>query len=404
MAAFPLLSLGVFRYTVAMRVGIDARTLSGRYTGDRTYWRGLLSGLGAVDRETEYVLYLKKPMEGEPPPGLGPNFRWRTVPTPEADTLWMLRGWPEALREDRIDIAHTQYNIPLLGAPCPVVTTVHDVTFALFPDLFLPRDRWVLNGLVPRSMRRAARVIADSECTRRDILRLYRPGIPAAKVTTILLAADPHFQPPPDGPESARAASSRKYELGGTPYVLAVGVLQPRKNLALLLDAFALVKLGPQPPPHRLVIAGKRGWKNDELDRRLAALPEAVRQEIIFPGYVADEDLPLLYGGADALCYPSLYEGFGLPPLEALACGCPVLCSRVASLPEVVGDAGILLPPDDSNAWANALEKLLTHPAVQARWRERGPERAALFSWEKTARETLQVYREVMEKAQAARP
>ncbi|MBV9850027.1 MAG: glycosyltransferase family 4 protein [Armatimonadetes bacterium] len=379
-----------------MRVGIDARTLSGPYTGDRTYWRGLLAGLGAVDRENEYVLYVRKPIEGEPPPGLGPNFRWRTLPTPEADTLWMLRGFPEALREDHIDIAHTQYNIPLLGSPCPVVTTVHDVTFALFPDLFLPRDRWVLNGLVPRSMRRAARVIADSECTRRDILRLYRPRIPPEKVTTILLAADSRFRPPPGGQESARRASNSRYDLGGRPYVLAVGVLQPRKNLALLLDAFALIKLGPTAPPHRLVIAGKRGWKNDELDRHLEALPDEVRQEIVFTGYVPDGDLPMLYGGADALCFPSRYEGFGLPPLEALACGCPVLCSRTSSLPEVVGDAGLLLPPDDSSAWANALDKLLSSETVRERWRERGPGRAALFSWEKTARETLRVYEEVV--------
>ena len=387
-----------------MKVGIDARALSGRYTGDRTYWRGLLAGLGVVDRENEYVVYLKSPIEGEPP-SLGGNFHWRTLPTPHNDALWMLRAFPQALREDRIDVAHTQYNIPLLGSPCPVVTTVHDVTFRLFPDLFLPRDRWILNTFVPRSMRRAARVLADSESTRRDILRLYRPHIAAEKVTTVLLAADPHFHPPPGGQESAWAASNSRYDLGGKPYLLAVGVLQPRKNLALLLDAFALVKLGPTPPPHRLVIAGKRGWKNDALDRHLGTLPEAVRQEIVWPGYVADEDLPLLYGGADALCYPSRYEGFGLPPLEAMACGCPVLCSRTSSLPEVVGDAGILLPPEDSNAWANALDKLLSSDAIRARWRERGPERAALFSWEKTARQTLRVYEEIVgRQAHVTRP
>ena len=140
--------------------------------------------------------------------------------------------------------------------------------------------------------------------------------------------------------------------------------MQPRKNLELLLDAFALLKLGPNPPPHRLIIAGKRGWL-DETDAQLAALPEEVTREIVLAGYVADADLPALYGGADALCYPSRYEGFGLPPLEAMACGCPVLCSRASSLPEVVGDAGILLPADNSNAWAHALEKLLSSPAVR---------------------------------------
>ncbi len=376
-----------------MRIGIDARTLSGRNTGDRTYWRGLIGGLAAVDSVNEYVLYLKSPLEGAPPP-VGPNFRWRTLPKPTQDVPWMLWAFPAALGEDRIDVAHTQYNIPLLGAPCPMVTTVHDVTFALFPELFLPRDRWVLNALVPRSLRRAARVIADSESTRRDILRLYGRRVPAHEVSAILLAADPMFRPPPGGQESAWAVANGSLGLGGRPYALAVGVMQPRKNLGLLLRAFALVKGGPSPPPHRLVIAGKRGWKNEDLDRQLAALPAGVREDIVFPGYVADEDLPRLYGGADALCYPSLYEGFGLPPLEAMACGCPVLCSDTSSLPEVVGDAGTLLPPDDVRAWADALHGLLTDGAARAHLRALGPARAALFSWEKAARETLAVYAE----------
>lgn len=376
-----------------MRIGIDARTLSGRYTGDRTYWRGLIGGLATVDQENEYVLYTRLPLDGEPPE-TGPNFRWRTLPQPKNDALWMLRGWPRALAEDGIDVAHTQYNIPLLGAPCPVVTTVHDITFALFPELFAARDRRILNALVPRSLQRAAHVIADSECTRRDILRRYKTRVAPEKVTTILLAADQRFQIPPNGQESAWAAVNTQYGLSEQPYILSVGVLQPRKNLGVLLDAFALVKLGPVAPPHKLLIVGKRGWLGQELDHQIAHLPPKVTDDIVWAGYVPDDALPALYGGADALCYPSRYEGFGLPPLEAMACGCPVLCSRTSSLPEVVGDAGVLLPPDDSTAWAHALEKLLTQPSVLARWRERGPARAARFSWAETARQTLKIYEE----------
>ena len=374
-----------------MRIGIDARTLSGRFTGDRTYWRGLLGGLSATDSVNEYVLYLRGPIEGDPPE-LGPNFRWRQLAKPSNDALWMLSAFPKALKADNINIGHTQYNIPLLGSPCPVVTTVHDISFQIHPDLFLPKDRRILQTFVPRSMRKAAAVVAVSESTRRDILRSY-PRIPKEKVHVVLEAAGPHFKVPDGGQETARAAANNALGLTDRPYLLAVGVLQPRKNLEVLLDAFALLKLGPHPPPHRLVIAGKRGWL-DETDRQLAALPAEVTREIVLAGYVADADLPALYGGADALCYPSRYEGFGLPPLEAMACGCPVLCSRASSLPEVVGDAGILLPFADSNAWAHALETLLSSPAVQARWRERGPERAALFSWEKAGRETLKVYEE----------
>jgi glycosyltransferase involved in cell wall biosynthesis len=374
-----------------MRIGIDARTLSGRFTGDRTYWRGLIQGLAAVDTENEYFLYIKSDIEGEPPQ-VGSNFTWRTVSKPAHDALWMQTAFPKALRADRIDVAHTQYNTPLFGAPCPMVTTVHDVTFALFPEHFLPKDRFILNRFVPASMRRSARVIAVSESTRRDILRQYKHHVTPEKVVTTLLAADSRFAPP-DRQESAREAANNKYELRGLPYILSVGVMQPRKNLPLLLDAFALMKLGPLAPPHLLVIAGKRGWKNEELDEQLAKLPAEVVDQIVFTGYVPDEDLPMLYGGADAFCYPSMYEGFGLPPLEAMACGCPVLCSRISSLPEVVGDAGLLLPSNDSDAWATALEKLLGQPNVRARWSARGLERAGEFSWEKTARETLAVYR-----------
>ena len=375
-----------------MRVGIDARALSGRMTGDRTYWRGLLSGLSAVDTKNEYVLYTRRPVHGEPP-ALGPNFRWRTLPSPKQDALWMLGTFPLALRADKIDVAHTQYNIPLLGCPCPVVTTVHDVSFRVHPEFFLPRDRWILNTLVPRSMKKAARVLTDSDSTRRDIGR-FCPGVPKGRVQVILLAADAQFVPPKDGQETARLAVNNTLKQDNRPYLCAVGVLQPRKNLALLLDAFALLKLGPHPPPHRLLIVGKTGWM-DQTQAQIAALPPEAAKDIVLTGYLADDFLPTLYGGADALCYPSRYEGFGLPPLEAMACACPVLVSRSSSLPEVVGDAGMLLPPENSHAWAHALETLLGSPAVQQRWRERGPPRAAQFSWEHTARETLEVYENV---------
>lgn len=379
-----------------MKIGIDVRTLSGRYTGDRTYWRGLIGGLASTDAAHEYFLYTRLPIDD--PPLLAPNFTWRTLPTPQNDALWLLSAFPRALKADRVDVAHTQYNIPLLGAPCPVVTTVHDITFALHPEWFLPRDRWILNTFVPRSMRRAGHVIADSESTRRDILRRYKGLIGDAHVSAILLAADAHFVPPEGGQETARLAANKRLGLDNRPFVLSVGVLQPRKNLGTLLDAFALVKLGPHAPPHRLVVVGKRGWLGEALDKQVAALPEVVSRDIAWTGYLPDSDLPALYGGADAFCYPSLYEGFGLPPLEAMACGCPTLCARASSLPEVVGDGALLLPAENSNAWANALDKLLPAPLVQARWRERGLARAALFSWERTARATLEIYE------QCARP
>lgn len=375
-----------------MRIGIDARTLSGRYTGDRTYWRGLIEGLAAIDRENEYFLYRRAPVEGELPE-VGPNFTWREIPTPSRDAFWMQIAFPRAVKADRIDVAHTQYNTPLFGMPCPIVTTVHDVHWMEHPEHFPARDLANMKRFLPGSLRRACRVIAVSESTRRDLLRHYKLHLTPEKVAVTPLAAGRHFAPPPGGQESAREAANTKYGLQGRPYVLSVGVLQPRKNLRLLLDAFALAVLGPAAIPHALVIVGKRGWGNDELDRRLEALPPQVRERVVLAGYVSDDDLPGLYGGADALCYPSVYEGFGLPPLEAMACGTPVIASNSSSLPEVVGDAGILLSASNSEPWARALEKVGVDPMTRERWSRRGLERASEFRWEQTAKTTLAIYR-----------
>ena len=374
-----------------MRIGIDARTLSGRFTGDRTYWRSLIEGLAAIDTANEYILYLRAPIEGEPP-AVGPNFTWREIKSPSRDAIWMQTAFPAAMKRDRIDVAHTQYNTPLFGMPCPIVTTIADVHWMEHPEHFPARDLANMRRFLPGSLRRACRVIADSESTRRDILRHYKLHIAPEKVEMIHLAPGSHFHPPAEGQESARKAANDKYGLKGLPYILSVGVLQPRKNLRLLLDAFALAVLGPSALPHALVIVGKRGWGNTELDERLKAVPPKVRDRIIFTGYVADEDLPLLYGGADVFCYPSIYEGFGLPPLEAMACGTPVIVSHSSSLPEVVGDAGILLPASNSEPWARAMEKMASDPKARGRWSERGIERAASFNWETTAKKTIAVY------------
>jgi glycosyltransferase involved in cell wall biosynthesis len=385
-----------------MRVGIDARTLSGRYTGDRTYWRGLIQGLSEIDGGHDYVLYLKQPVEGAPP-RVGSNVTWRMLPKPEPDAVWIQTAFLAALRQDRVDIAHTQYNIPLLGLPCPTVTTIHDVSWMVHPEFFPQRDVAILRRFIPGSMRRACAVVAVSESTRRDILRHYRDQVEPEKIFVTPLAVDERYRPPDGGADAARKATNTLLGLSDSPYFLSVGVLQPRKNLPLLLDAFALAVLGPVDFPHRLIVVGKRGWDNDALDTTLKTLPAAVVERIVFTGYVDDGDLPALYGGATAFCYPSVYEGFGLPPLEAMTCGCPVLVSQTSSLPEVVGDAGILLPFSDSQPWARAIEKLLD-PPVRARWSERALERAAGFGWRKTAALTLKAYESCLkEKPRASR-
>jgi glycosyltransferase involved in cell wall biosynthesis len=368
------------------RIGIDARTLSGRYTGDRTYWRNLIKALSRVDPVNEYVLYLRRSIPESDALALGANFTTRVL-TAASERIWSLLTFPQALRRDGIDLAHVQYTVPPL-MPCPVVTTIHDVTFKLFPELFAAKDRLLLNFAMPGSLRRASHVLTVSENSRRDILRCY-PFVAPENVTATLLAAEERFRPmAEEKQDSARQLVKDRYGLSD-PYLLAVGVLQPRKNLPMLARAFLSARRGGN-LPHRLVVAGKRGWLSAETETALAAGGDA----IVFTDYVPDADLPALYACADALAYPSLYEGFGLPPLEAMACGCPVIVSSTSSLPEVVGDAGLLLPPSDEPAWTNTIINILSDVGLRDDLRARGLRQAARFSWAETARKTRAVYEE----------
>ena len=367
-----------------MRIGIDARALSGRYTGDRTYWRNLIQALAQIDTENQYILYLRQPIPDEDALIVSGNFALQVLPAAR-DRLWSFLTFPSAARRDKIDLAHVQYTVPP-RMPCPAVTTVHDVTVRLFPQLFAFKDRLLLNASLPGSLRRARRVLAVSENTRQDILRLY-PFVPSDKVVTTLLAAEERYHPrTKEQQDSARRVLNERYGLDG-PYLLAVGVLQPRKNVPLLVRAFLTARMQAR-LPHRLVVTGKHGWLSAQTDAALASGGDSV----FFTDYVPDNDLPALYACADALAYPSLYEGFGLPPLEAMACGCPVLVSNTSSLPEVVGSAGILLPPTDEFAWTQAITQVLSDPEARRELRERGIHQAARFSWLETARRTRAVY------------
>ncbi len=381
-----------------MRIGIDARLLTGRFTGDRTYWRGLLGGLAAVDSDNQYLLYVREEAAENIAEAIGvggespSKFQWRVVPA-RNDRLWSLIALPNAMRRDKVDVVHVQYAVsPLFFARgVKVVTTVHDVTFRLFPHLFRPMDRALLNLSVPYSVRRACAVIAVSENTRADILRAYRPK-PESKVAVTLLAAGPEYRAMSESErDSARLVLQEHYGVGGqdAPYALAVGVLQPRKNLVMLLRAFSAARR-LHGFPHRLVVVGKRGWLASGIDEALSAAEAA--GDVALTGYVPDEHLPLLYNCADLMCYPSLYEGFGLPPLEAMACGCPVMTSDAGSLPEVVGDAGVLLDPNKPGEWIDALGRVLPDAGLRGKMSADGLAQASSFSWSRTARETLAVY------------
>jgi len=372
-------------YTVRMRIGIDARAVAGRYTGDRTYWRGLLRGLSDLNNDHRYLLYVRQEVpNGADALQLGERFEWRVVPA-SSDRIWSLTTLPLSARSDRTDILHVQYSVsPFVS--CPVVTTVHDISFKLFPQLFSAKDRALLNLTVPVAVRRACRVIGVSENTRRDILKAFA-GTPPEKVAAIPLAAAPEFRLMDDKArdEAGRLLESH-YGIDG-PFVLAVGVLQPRKNLPMLIRAFRSAKRIAR-LPHRLAIVGKHGWLTEEIDTALAEAGE----DVIMTGYVPDDHLPAMYNCAEMMCYPSYYEGFGLPPLEAMSCGCPVAVSQTSSLPEVVGSAGMLLDPESVGVWIDAISTLLTDSGERRRLSEAGLAQAAKFTWRRTALATQAVY------------
>jgi glycosyltransferase involved in cell wall biosynthesis len=281
------------------------------------------------------------------------------------------------------DVFHATWHLlPRLRTPASVMT-LYDLSFALFPETHLRVLRWSSNALVPRFLRECDRIIAISESTKRDAVRLY--GIPEDKIVVTYLAAEDRFRPAdPD-----RVAEVRG-RLGLPPrFLLYVGTIEPRKNLGVLLGALLRLKAQRREVP--LVVAGRLGWLYDGFLAKIRSL--GLESLVLLPGFVPDDDLPALYTAAEGFVYPSVYEGFGIPVLEAMGCGTPVLCSDVSSLPEVAGDAGILLPPGDPAAWAEAIARLTEEPALRRELRERGFRQASRFRWEETARRTWEVYR-----------
>jgi glycosyltransferase involved in cell wall biosynthesis len=235
--------------------------------------------------------------------------------------------------------------------------------------------RRYLESVVPRSIRRADHILADSESTRRDIIDLY--GTAESKITVLYCGVEDRFYPVNDPPVLARVRE--KYGIGNRPYILSVGTVQPRKNYARLVEAFNRLNR----PNLLLVIAGGKGWLEDPLYERIEQLNMSDR--VHFTGFIDDADLPALYSGALLMAYPSLYEGFGLPPLEAMACGTPIVSSNTSSLPEVIGDAGIMVDPLDIAAMTEQIKRVLDNSELRHTLKTRGQLRVQRFNWQTAA-------------------
>ena len=367
-----------------MRIAIDARKLHDFGIG--TYIRNLLRELARIDGETEYVLLCQErdcPLAAS----LGENFRSVTDRSP----LYSLReqfSIPHALRREGVDVFHApHYTLPPLAGR-PSVVTVHDCIHLMFPE-YLP-NRMALSyarGSIWMATRRANRVLTVSESSKRDILRFF--DVPADKITVIYNGIDERFRLEP--PEEEVVRVRERYQLGGD-FVLYAGNVKPHKNLERLIDAFHLLRQDGL-EQLKLVVIGDEVSKYAELRRAVHRFN--LHKYVRFLGYMPDETLAVLYRLAAVFVFPSLYEGFGLPPLEAMASGTPVVTSNVSSLPEVAGDAAVLVDPRDPVSIAGGIRRVLTEPDLRDTLRARGYRRAAEFSWERSVRRIREIYTEV---------
>ena len=367
-----------------MRFSVDAHAIGCHLTGNEVYIRNLLNYFARLDKESEFFAYLSKPQADAEVPQ---RFVRRFV----SENPFRRLGWdlPLRIRADRPDLLHVQYTAPI-SPKVPVVVSVHDVSFLEYPQYFTRFRATQLKLTVRRTVEAAARVLTPSEFSRDAILRHY--SIDPAKVTVIHNGASSVFRPAER--QVAAAAVERRFHIRG-PFVLTVGDLQPRKNHLGLLRAFERLTRAHSQLQHRLVFVGKETWYSKELHRAVEA--SSVADRVDFTGFVEDSELLHLYAACDLFVFPSFYEGFGLPILEAMACGRAVTCSNVTAMPEVADGAGILFDPHSPDEMARAMTDVLLDSQLRARMERMGIHRAAQFSWEQAAQRTLEVYYDVAE-------
>jgi len=374
-----------------MKIAIDVSLAVGESAGVGTYTRGLLEGLAAIDAENEYLLYsyVDFPASSRLIFPQKPNFALQMLSPGEEHwaRMWFRADLPPKEALYGVDVLHS----PFFNAPREhygsLVVTIYDISFLLQPQFHTEANRLhCLQGTLNAALY-ADRVITISMQTKKDLMAYF--SIPEERIRVIHPAHRKIYHPERDT-EVIRDTLER---LGiYYNFILCVGSLEPRKNLKTLLEAYATC-VQQHAAEELLVIAGGKGWLSDDLAEFVADLSMAGRVKLL--GYTQEADLRVLYSAAKLFVYPSLYEGFGLPPLEAMACGAPVITSNTSALPEVVGDAAILIDPHSSEDLSDAMHAVLTDGQMRSKMRRQSLERANLFSWERAAEDTLTVYREV---------
>jgi glycosyltransferase involved in cell wall biosynthesis len=370
-----------------MLVAYDARPLSKNKTGIGQYTKYLLDYIVTIDPAVDIILCSNKEIYYKKKQRIrfieNDGFMWR-----KNSNLWFQSILPSILKKNRVDLFHgTLFLTPLLSA-VPSIITIYDMVLDIFPETMYWKNRLPLKILMKKSAKKADRIIAISESTKKDIVKFI--GIEQEKIRVIYPGVSKIFSS--QRTDNDRVILNKFKLLPG--YILTVGTLEPRKNLIRLLDAYKLLAAGEENIP-QLVIAGGQGWLLEDIQKAVDSL--GLREKVVFTGYVSDADLPALYRNAKIFVYPSLYEGFGLPPLEAMACGIPVISSNTSSIPEVVGDAGLLIDPYRPDEIAQAITEVLRNEELHTRMIRAGITRSALFNWDKTAQEMIKLYHEVIE-------
>lgn len=373
-----------------MHVGLNAQllTLKQNYRGAgiNAYIFHLLRAIGELELPHHFTVFLGE--RGFHEEKLDLHYtRWPTQ-HPGARIVWEQLVLPELLRRAGVEVLHAMAFVIPIMARCPSVVTIYDLSFLRYPHAFRPFNRWYLSCFTPLSARRARRVIAISESTRQDVIRYLH--VAPERVDVIHCGVAPSFRPLP----SSEVERFRREHQLSDPFILFVGTLEPRKNVDVLLRAYAHWR-ARDPRAPRLVIVGAKGWYFETIFRTVASL--GLGDSVSFPGYISAEDLPLWYNAAGLFVYPSLFEGFGLPVLEAMACGTPVICSNASSLPEVADDAAILVAPDDEIGLAEAMRTVWESAALRHNMTERGLARARERTWTRVATQTVQTYQRALE-------
>lgn len=377
-----------------MRIGFDATALPSKPVGAGRYIVRLVRSLSSLNKENELVVFVqdnRRSLIDTPPIE---NVRWVETPeiSPARRLIWEQTTLPRLARQAGIDLLHSPHYTRPLNLPCASVVTFHDMTFFLYPELHTRAKRLFFPWMMRLSSRLANGIIADSESTRRDAMQILH--IPADKISTVPLGIGEEFRRIADAGllEDCR----RRYDLP-QDFFLYVGLVEPRKNLPLLLGAYARLAKAEDPPP--LVVVGRMGWMVEDVFRQVESLK--LKERVKFTGYIPDQDLPLIYNLAQILLYPSRYEGFGFPPLEAMACGTPVITTAVSAMQDQVGEAGLLVPPQDEQALFDAMRRLMHDRLLREELSIRGQRQANFYTWDQTALKTLQVYQRVVTSRQS---